>query len=285
MKLPKLQRWLQAVVVHPGTTEEALKSPRASALLKPGQLESVMRPSKTLTAAQRIYIYQEMYPMRMRDALSSDYPALEHFLGDDFWDLVVAYTKKHPSMGYTLNRLGDHVPAFVGRQTKLKNRPFLQDLTRLELAVTEAFDSHEAPILRSEALDALGPAGLPKARLRPAPSLRLLSLSWNADAYLDSLRDEDHKHPKPKRVPSFVVIVRRNYSVYRFAVPESEFLVLVDLKAGKTIGKAVESALARRGKRRPSPEVFGTWFRQWTSQGLFSEIEGLQASRTKSKIV
>ncbi|MEO8360648.1 MAG: putative DNA-binding domain-containing protein [Vicinamibacteria bacterium] len=283
MKLPKLQRWLQAVVVHPGTTEEALKSPRASALLKRSELESVMRPSKTLTAAQRLQIYQEMYPMRMRDALSSDYPALEHFLGDGFWDFVVAYTKKHPSMGYTLNRLGDHMPAFVGRQTKLKNRAFLHDLTRLELAVTEAFDSAEAPVLRAEDLDALGPSKLPKARLRTAPSLRLLTLSWNADAYLDTLRDEDHHHPKPKRADSFVVIVRRNYSVYRFAVPESEFLVLQDLKAGKTIGKAVEKALARRGKRRPAPELFGTWFGQWTSQGLFSEIEGVRTTKAKSK--
>ena len=52
-------------------------------------------------------------------------------------------------------------------------------------------------------------------------------------------------------------------------------------KAGKTIGKAVERALARRGKRRPPPELFGTWFRQWTAQGLFSEIEGRTRRRSR----
>ena len=65
---------------------------------KPARIESVLLPSKTLSAAQRIAIYQEMYPMRMRDALAADYPGIEHFLGHRFWNFVAAYAKVHPSM-------------------------------------------------------------------------------------------------------------------------------------------------------------------------------------------
>ncbi len=168
---------MQAVVVHPGTTAEALRSRGAALHLKPTRLASVLLPSRTLSPAQRIAIYQEMYPLRMRDALASDYPGLEHFLGAKFWDFVTAYTNAHPSMGYTLNRLGDHVPSFLGRQTRLKPRAFLKDLARLELAITEAFDSKEASVLQAKDLEAMPPAQLGRSRLLTVPSLRLVELS------------------------------------------------------------------------------------------------------------
>lgn len=279
MRLTRLQRWMQAVVVHPGTTEEALRSRDAAIHLKPARLESVLLPSETLTAAQRIAIYQEMYPLRMRDALASDYPGLEHFLGDRFWDFVTGYTNAHPSMGYTLNRLGDHVPSFLGRQRKLKPRAFLKDLARLELAVTAAFDSPEAGVLRAEDLEAIPPTRLGRSRLVTVPSLRLLDLLWNAADYLDTIRDEDHEHPRPRRFRSFVVVVRRKYSVYRFPVSKAAFLVLSDLKAGRTIGSVVQRAMARRGGRRAAPDDFSGWFRHWTSEGLFAGIRKTAAKR------
>jgi hypothetical protein len=266
---------MQAVVVHPGTTERALRSPIAASHVKPGRIGTVLLPSPTLTAAQRIAIYQEMYPMRMRDALSSDYPAIEHFLGDDFWDFVLAYTKAHPSRRYTLNRLGDHVPAFIARQRKLKHRAFLRDLARLELAVTECFDAPEVPSIQPADIEGIPANRLGRSVLVTSPALRLVSLEWNADAYLDTLRDDNHDHASPKRVRSFVVVIRRSYSVYRFKVSHSAFAVLQDLQRGMKVGQVVERALSRRGPRRASAEDFGPWFRHWATEGLFC---GLRAS-------
>jgi len=272
MRLTDLQRWMQAVVVHPGTTGQALRSREAAARLRPDRLESVLLPSKTLSAAQRIAIYQEMYPLRMRDALAADYPGLEHFLGRRFWDFVTAYTTAHPSRGYTLNRLGDHVPAFLGRQRRLKPRAFLKDLARLELALTESFDAPDTGTLSAADLEPIPPGRLGRMRLRTAASLRLVDLEWNAGDYLDTVRDEDHKHPKPRRSRSFVAVVRRNYSVYRFPLSEAAFLVLADLKQGYTIAAVVRRAMGRRGRRRAAAENFGEWFRRWTAEGFFSGI-------------
>jgi hypothetical protein len=273
MRLASLQRWMQAVVVHPGTTKQALRSKRAAALLTPGRLESVLLPSKTLSAAQRIGVYQEMFPLRMRDALASDYPGLEHFLGDRFMEFVTAYTTAHPSMAYTLNRLGDHVPAFLAKQKVFKPRGFLADLARLELAITECFDAPEAGLLDPEALEAIPPARLGRTRLVTSPSLRLLALDWNAAEYLDTVRDDDHDHPKPRRSPSFLVVVRRSYSVYRFPTSEAGFHVLTDLKDGLPIADVVKRALSRRGRRRASADHFSDWFRRWTGEGVFSGLK------------
>lgn len=272
MKLAPLQKWMQAVVVHPGETRAALRSKEAAKLLPAARLESVLLPSKTLSAADRIGIYQQMYPLRMRDALSSDYPALEHFLGDRFWDFVIAYTQAHPSRRYTLNRLGDHVPTWLGRQRRFQPAAFLRDLARLELAVTAAFDAPQAEAIRAEDLEDLAPARLGRSVLVTSPSLRLVALDWNASAYLDSWRDENHKHPKPKRARTYSVIVRRNYSVFRFEVSEAAYAVLGDLKAGLSINEVAARALGRRGTRAASPADFSKWFQEWTTEGLFSAI-------------
>lgn len=275
---------MQAVVVHPGTTGEALRSRGASIHLKPGRLGSVLLPSRTLTAAQRIAIYREMYPLRMREALASDYPGIEHFLADRFWDFVVNYTRSHPSRAYTLNRLGDHVPAFLSRRSTLKHREFLKDLAILELAITQAFDSPESGVLQAQSLEAIPPDRLGRYRLVTVPSLRLVRLSWNAADYLDTVRDEDHRHPKPRRAPTLLAVVRRNYSVYRFPVDEGAFAVLRDLKEGMEIEKVVQRALGRRGNRRARPDDFAAWFRRWTSEGLFSGVKpAIQAAPRRAK--
>jgi hypothetical protein len=265
---------MQAVVVHPGTTDRALRDPSASRHLPAGKIDRVLLPSPTLSPKQRIAVYQQMYPLRMRDALTADYPGLEHSLGSRFEDFVAAYTSVHPSRGYTLNRLGDHVPAFLARQRRFTPRPFLVDLARLELALTEAFDAPESKALRAEEFEAITPARIEKTRLQTVPSVRLVALKWNADAYLDSLRDEKHNHPKPRKQASYVLVFRRNYAMYRLRVSAAAFAVLEDVVAGRPIGEVVRRSLARRGLRRAVVQDFSRWFRQWTSQGVFASVKG-----------
>lgn len=279
MRLGRLQKWMQAVVVHPGDTAQALRSPAAARHLAAAKIQTVLLPSPTLTPAERIAIYQEMYPLRMRDALAADYPGLEHFLGHRFQEFVGAYAAVHPSRGYTLNRLGDHVPAFLARQRRFTPRGFLVDLARLELALTEAFDEREEKPMDASVLAAIPEARLETTRLVPVPSLRLVALDWNADDYLDTLRDDFHQHPRPRRRRSFVLAVRRNYALYRLPLSESAFCVLQDIVAGRPLGEVVTRSLSRRGAKRASADDFARWFRLWTSEGIFGGIR--KGSRIK----
>ena len=52
--LPRLQRWMQAVIEQPGPVDEAVVSPAARAELGPEDIERVVRPSKTLTPVERV---------------------------------------------------------------------------------------------------------------------------------------------------------------------------------------------------------------------------------------
>src|SRR5882724_694831 len=110
--LNQTERWMKAVVLHTGTAEEAIKSRQATREIPAAQMP--VTPSKTLTANQRVDVYREMYWLRLREALSIDYPELQRFLGNDRFDrLCDVYVQKYPSRSYSLNRLGDHLPRFL----------------------------------------------------------------------------------------------------------------------------------------------------------------------------
>ena len=167
--LDRVQRWMQAVIVHPGTVDEGIRSRGAAAEF--ATVEEVVRPSARLTAAERVGIYHGMYLGRMVEALESDYPALQRLLGrQGFADLVRGYIQAHPSRSYTLNRLGDHLPEFVAKAPGLRQRGFCHDLARLELAMSQVFDEEETPALTPEAI-----AAVPRRMgRRPSPSHRRL---------------------------------------------------------------------------------------------------------------
>ncbi|HET8648297.1 MAG TPA: DNA-binding domain-containing protein, partial [Vicinamibacteria bacterium] len=125
LSLDRLQRWMQAVIVHPGPVEEGAAAPEAAAELPPDRVGEVLLPSAALAPLERLGIYHAMYPLRMEEALASDYPALKHFLGDQgFLDLVRGYVQAHPSRSFTLSRLGRHLPEFVRTAPGLRKPGF-----------------------------------------------------------------------------------------------------------------------------------------------------------------
>ena len=267
LPLGRLQRWMQDVIVHPGTVEEAVRAKALRAQVSPDELAAVILPSPTLSPEERLDIYHGQYPMRMRDALVTDYPALEHFLGEEgFARFVHDYVQVHPSRSFTLNRLGDHVPEFIKARASLKHRDFLYDLARLERAVSQAFDAEETPRLTDEQVAAVAPEAWGGARLVPIAALRLLELRYPANAYLESVKDEGHDHPRAVRKDERVAVYRRNFAVYRTDLSKPAFALLRDLVAGKKLSVAIRAAL-RRGGRPPGEEQLFRWFREWVAAG------------------
>jgi hypothetical protein len=269
--LPALQRWMQAVIEQPGSVDDAVVSPAAAALLDPAEVSRVVRPSATLTSVERVGVYQGMYLLRMVEALQSDYPAVAHFLGDDeFAELVTRYCEAHPSKSYTLNRLGDRFPEFVAASRGLRRRAFLADLARLELAVTAVFDAPETPALTPDAIAAVREEEWPDAVLEPIAALRALSFAHPVNAYLQSVKDDDHDHPSSARKASRVVVWRKSYEVWRLDVAEKPFALLRALIQGQPFGKAV--ARAAKGLEGVGAEPIYRWLRDWVAEGMFARI-------------
>jgi hypothetical protein len=101
--------------------------------------------------------------------------------------------------------------------------------------------------------------------------VRILALDYNAGLYLDSLRDENHDHPLPRRRPSWVLVCRRDFKVYRVPLSRPGFRLLSALVEGRTVREAVEDCL-RRSRPRPSGDQVFDWFREWARAAAFQGV-------------
>jgi len=269
-KLKRTQHWMQTVILHPGTNEQAVASRKAQALVSKRLFPRLVLRSKTLDSYQRIGIYRDMYLARLREALASDYPALLHYLRDEaFTELVAAYVHAHPSRSYTLNRLGDHLPEYIRSTRRLARWEFLYDLARLELAMSQLFDASESPVLKPRDIADVPPEAWETVRLKPIEAFRLLAFRYPVNAYLKSVRDRT-PHPSTRRENNWVVVFRKHYTLRRLDLTRPAYDLLSALVSGVALGKAI--ALA--GRRRAIGEVqLFSWFRDWVANGLFQAIE------------
>lgn len=275
--LDSVQRWMQAVIVHPGTEAEALASPAAQTEVPLPQLSEVILPSPTLTPTKRVGIYHGMYLLRMEEALAGDYTALKHFLGDDgFFGLVRDYVQIFPSRSYSLNRLGDHLPEYIKSGAGIKRQDFCYDLARLESAIAQVFDAPETPPLTEAAIAAVPAEAWETSRLDPVAAFRLLAFRYPVDAYLQSVRDDNHDHPKARLRASWVAVYRRSYGVYRLELTRAAHDLLHALVEGTPLGEAVATALRRGGRRAPTEQELFRWFREWVSGGVFRSVTAAQ---------
>jgi hypothetical protein len=224
-----------------------------------GAITSADWPEDTsrVVDASRLAIYRDMYPIRMHEAMAVDYPAMMKFLGEhDFNHLVDHYTEHHPSQSYTLNRLGDSFAAF------LKDRdPFLSDLARLELAMTQVFDEEESPELDPSAFGSIGP----DTRLKTRPAVRIAAFDYPVNDFFQSFRDDEELvEPEPRK--SWTAFYRRDYGVFRLELEEKAYDFLSALMDGATIVEAIDATGAAQD------ELFA-WFRDWSEAGIFGGIE------------
>ncbi len=104
--LDKIQKWMQAAVMHPDGVVEGVRSAEARAAIDAGAAEEVVTRSKALTAEERLSIYGNAYYARLMECLREEFPATAHALGEEtFNSFAVAYLQSYPSRSYTLCRL------------------------------------------------------------------------------------------------------------------------------------------------------------------------------------
>ena len=80
-RLDSLERWMQAVVMHPGGAQAGWRSRPAQRLLATRDPASVVLPSKQLSSTERLEIYAHMYYARLVEVMEAEYPTVRQLLG------------------------------------------------------------------------------------------------------------------------------------------------------------------------------------------------------------
>src|SRR3954452_1220609 len=76
--LEQVQRWFQAVIMHPDGVVPGVLGPdaRQHIELAPHELERVVTRSRSLTAAERVAIYSRAYHARLTECLEAEFTVL-----------------------------------------------------------------------------------------------------------------------------------------------------------------------------------------------------------------
>ena len=277
--LAQLQRWLLAVITHPGGVEEGTSSTAAQQeiCLPPEKLASIIPPSSQQTSEERLGVYAAAYFMRLVDCLREFFPCLRYAMGAEvFAQFALGYLQKYPSRSYTLNRLADQFADFL-QETKPREssaaswEEFFIDLARLEHAIEETFDaagpetspSAEPP---HEPLD-------PQSVLDFVPGFRLLSFRFPVSSYYTSWKqDEQPELPPPGE--QYLALFRRDYIVRRLELSPVQHELLTFLHVGKTLEESLAqiapAAIAAGASAESLINDVRTWFEQWTRVGVFA---------------
>ncbi len=213
--LGHIQRWMQAVLMHPVGIAEGIASAEARQHIdvEPGEAENVVTRSRALTALERLGIYSYAYYARLLECLREEYPVLMHALTPEVFDaFAVGYLQAYPSRSYTLLQLGTKFPRYLaetrpeegGNDGLPADWPdFLIDLATLELTFNEVFDGPGVEgerLLDAEQLRAIPAERLPAARLAGVSCLRLLPLRYPVHRYFTAVRRlQDPRRPNLPR--------------------------------------------------------------------------------------
>jgi hypothetical protein len=289
--LDRVQRWMQAVLMHVQGVEAGLSAPaaRAHLTLRLENLEDLICRSNALTSLERLQIYGNAYYARLLECLREEFPGLRHAVGDDAFDaFAVGYLQKYPSESYTLAQLAGRFPQFLTETRPADDEgasgvptwpDFLIDLARLERIYSDVFDGPgvEGELLIQPAeLQAIPPDLWPAVRLRCVPCFRLETFRYPVHAYLTAVRQksEGAEVPLPAPHPTLLAITRRDYVVRRYPLTAVQWELLRAIAGGAALEEALCAAVAATEVEfEELAAALPGWFREWTAAPFFAAIE------------
>jgi hypothetical protein len=251
----------------------------------------IAKPNDRLTSFERLEIYNRMYWFRVLDSLYEDCPGLRAVLGDaKFIRLAEAYLVRHPSRSFTLRNLPGRLARFIRTHPRF-TRPhtaLCHDLARFEWARVEVFDTASRPLFTLDELLDLPPARQGKLKLALQPYLQLLRLDYPVDDFIlavkqrearllrgeasnaptESRRLREEKTARPRRARVYVAVHRLDSRIYFKRLEPAAYRILVALRAGATLERALATGIPRAQKSRAdwAARVQG-WFRNWMELG------------------
>lgn len=289
-ELDHLQRWMQAVITHPGGIEAGAASGLARTALGeegPVTLDSIVLRSRRLGSADRLRVYGNAYFARLLECLRAEFPAMVKALGEEAFDgLAFGYLLEHPSASYTLSRLAAELPGHLARTRPPRdadltdNNPdfadFLIDLATLERTYSEVFDGpgpEQTDSLNASDVEGLTADQFAAARLVLHDCVRLLTLRFPVHEFASAVR-QGRETDFPVARPTRLVVTRRDYIVRRIEVTPPQFELLAALQRGDSLGAALLPLQPSDGADVSQLAAdLRRWFFEWSAAPLFRELQ------------
>ncbi|HME33304.1 MAG TPA: DNA-binding domain-containing protein [Terriglobales bacterium] len=286
ISLLELQRQMASVVMQPMTRSEHMRKHSSSIA------EELIKPNDRLTSFERLEIYNRQYWFRVLHSLAEDFPGVRAIIGaKQFRRMSEAYLAECPSRSFTLRDLGSQLPVWLPANPQWlgPNARLVLDMLALELAHIDAFDGLQRPVVTAEELLQAGT----ELKLQLQPYISLLELHYPVDDLLLAVRQKKRpgrivstilKSASTQHANIYLAVHRVDYSVHYKRLEPEAFRLLLALKNGADLQKAIESAFGDlEGNEKQQAQDLKEWFGGWQSLGWFcatpQNMESAKGSR------
>ncbi len=189
-------------------------------------------------ASRRYAIYRNNVTVGLTEALEAGFPVVRKIVGERFFQaMAVVFVRNHPPASPILAGYGADMPGFLRGFEPVAHLKYLPDVARLELALRRAYHAGDAAPIAADALAALPPDRLMRARLGLAPPVQLLSSRFAIhDIWTFNMTEGA---PRPTGQAQDVLITRPSLTPIPTLIDRAGAEYVAALMAGKSFGAAI----------------------------------------------
>lgn len=251
----------------------ALQCELADAMRNPAQpLSNALCGDALASRAQRLAIYQHGYRLRLRDALSTEFPGLALLAGRRFTRLLDAYITAQPSTHFNIRWHGREMAPFLANTPPWRERVDWAEMASLDWAISTAFDAADESPLEASALAGVDAEGWASLRLTPLAHASLLTCTSNIDDFRRAA-DRGQSRPALRRFarPRHMLVWRPATEVRYRRVDADEWLALGAMWQGECMAQVCERLAARYGPTQALPRL-ASLLQRWLADGLIGGL-------------
>jgi hypothetical protein len=199
-----------------------------------------------LNAERRVAVYRNHHRISLAAALAANFPTVVKVIGNDaFQALALSFLAIDPPREPSLAAYGAGFPAFLESDPRSQSLVYLGDVARVDWALNIAERADDLPTFTAECLAELDAEQLETLRLKPHPSLTLLSSLYP----LLRIRDvatgaEENASLNEGGVD--LMIWRKACEPTCIALDATDFRFILALAGGQTLAEATEGLAPER---------------------------------------
>jgi hypothetical protein len=214
-----------------------------------------------------VAVYRHAFRARLADTVRGDFPVTGQMLGDPlFGDLCAAYVDCHRSTHWSLRWFARHLPGMLA--DVLPDHPGAAEMAAFEWTLTKAFDGPDASVATVDDLAQMPAERWPFMRLRPHPTVHMVSLAWNTVDIWNATHCGEPL-PPPEQAPCRCLIWRERLTV-RFRTMGDDEANIWEMAGGGAPFADLCSALD--GFENPALRA-ATLLKGWLTDGLITTVE------------
>ena len=224
---------------------------------------------KKVGVKKRLGIYADGYRLRIIEALSSAYPILKAWLGDDLFDKTArSYIDQYPSTYRNMRWVGDVMCEHLTKT--LPMHPLAAEIAQFEWALSLAFDAEDAPILSLQDLAAIAPESWGELRFKFHPAVQLLSPKYNVLLVWQGL-NSDETPPKATQINEPCVVWRKELNSHYRSLEHTEYAAMQSVILGISFGELCESLQENTSEDEATMQA-AQYLSGWLNGGLITAM-------------